>query len=88
MAYMVERVTLEDPAIATLARTSGLQRAGASLGVAAGKTVAKVHEAATLVAERAEKVKEEKPLQLLAVLGGLAAVAGFAIRLWRVSKNA
>lgn len=88
MAYMVERVTLEDSAIATLARTGGLQRAGASLGVAAGKTVAKAHEAATLVAERAEKVKEEKPLQLLAVLAGLSAVAGFAIRLWRISRNA
>jgi hypothetical protein len=88
MAYMVERVTLEDQAIANLARRGGLQRVGASLGVAAGKTVAKVHEAATLVAERAEKVKEEKPLQLLAVLAGLSAVAGFAIRLWRVSRNA
>ena len=88
MAHRVERVTVEDQETAPLERTGRLQRAGASLGVAAGKTVAKVHEAATLVAERAEKVKEEKPLQLLAVLGGLAAVAGFAIRLWRVSRNA
>jgi hypothetical protein len=84
---MVERVTREDAATA-LQRTGRLQRVGTSLGVAAGKTVAKVHEAATVVAERAEKVKEEKPLQLLAVLAGLAAVAGFAIRLWKVSRNA
>jgi hypothetical protein len=87
MAHMVERVTLEDQATA-LERTGRLQRAGASLGVAAGKTVARVHEAATLVAKRAEKVKEEKPLQLLAGLAGFAAVAGFTVRLWRVSRNA
>ena len=85
---MVDRVTLEDPAIATLARTGGLQRAGTSLGVAAGKAVAKVHGAATLVAERAKMVKEEKPLQLIAVFAGLAAVAGFTTRLWRASRNA
>lgn len=79
---MVERVILEDQETAALARTGRLQRTGASLGVAAGKTVAKVHEAAALVAERAEKVKEERPLRLLAVLAGLAAVAGFTARLW------
>jgi hypothetical protein len=88
MAHTVERVTLEDPATAALERTGRLQRAGRSLGVAAGKIAAKVHAAATRIAEQAEKVKEEKPLQLLAVLAGFAAVAGFTIRFWRVNRNA
>lgn len=88
MAHMVERVRLEDQAIDALDRRGRLQRAGASLGVTAGKIVAKVREAAALVAERAEKVKEERPLQLLAVLAGFAAIAGFTIRLWRASRSA
>ena len=82
MAHLTERLSLEKQAPGAFARTGRLQRAGASLGVAAGKTVAKVHEAAELVAKRAEKVKEERPLRLLAVLAGLAAVAGFTTRLW------
>ena len=65
-----------------------LQRAGESIGIAAGKTVAKSREFAALVRQRAQQVAMENPLQFLAVLGGVAAIAGFATRIWRSSGNA
>jgi hypothetical protein len=85
MADMIEGVTIRERLNTTPTRNGRLERAGRSLGAAAGKTVAKVDAAATRIAERARKVKEEKPLQLLAVLAGFAAVAGFTTRLWRAS---
>lgn len=69
-------------------RTAKLQGAGESLGIAVGKMVAKSREFTARVREGAEQVKEEKPLQLLAVLAGVAAVAGFATRIWRSRGNA
>jgi len=35
------------------------------------------------VRDRAEKVKNEQPLQILAVVGGIAVVAGVVSRVWR-----
>lgn len=70
-------------------RTRGkLQRAGESVGIAAGKTVAKSREFADLARQRAQQVTSENPLRFLAVLAGVALVAGFATRLWRSSGNA
>jgi hypothetical protein len=68
--------------------TEKLQRAGESIGIAAGKTVARSREFAALVRQRAQQITTENPLQFLAVLAGVAAVAGFATRLWRSSGNA
>ena len=78
-----------------LTNDGNLQRAGESLGRAAGTAVAKAREFLTLARERADRVrertvqvKEQKPLQILAVLVGLSAAAGFAMRFWRISRNA
>lgn len=91
MAYMAEGLNSGDNSFSgtTPEESSGtLQRAGESLGTAAGKVVAKSRELATLMRDRAETIKEEKPLQILAVVGGIAVVVGFATRLWRASGNA
>jgi hypothetical protein len=68
--------------------TGKLQHAGESIGIAAGRTVAKSREFAALLRQRAQQVTTENPLQFLAVLAGVAAVAGFATRLWRSSGDA
>jgi hypothetical protein len=88
MAHMIERLSDEEEQPSGPCRTGKLQRAGESLGMVTGKTVAKSREFATRVRERAERVREEKPLQFLAVLASVAVVAGFATRLWRASENA
>ena len=78
-----------------IANNGNLQRAGDSLGTAAGTAVAKSREFVILLRDRANRlrqrallVKEEKPLQILAVVAGLSAIAGFASRFWRTSRNA
>jgi len=68
--------------------TAKLQGIGESIGLAAGKTVAKSRELAALARQRTQQVISENPLQFLALLAGVAAVAGFATRLWRSSGNA
>ena len=88
MAYRVERSSADEQSTYAFSKIGKLQRAGESFGIVAGKAVAKSREFAELVRERAERVKEEKPLRLLAVLAGVAAVAGFATRVWRSSGNA
>ena len=90
MAYMAEALNSVDsnfPGTTKNEEAYGtFQRAGESIGTAAGKTVAKSRELALLVRHRAETMKEEKPLQILAVVGGIAVVVGFATRLWRASN--
>lgn len=88
MAYMVDSSSADEQSTYAFSKTGKLQRAGEFLGIAAGKAVARSREFAELVRQRAERVKEEKPLRLLAVLAGVAAVAGFATRIWRSSGNA
>lgn len=90
MAYMAEGLNSVDNNLpgATEETSGKLRRAGESLGAAAGKTVARSRGLATLVRDRAETIKEEKPLQILAVVGGIAVIVGFATRLWRASSNA
>jgi hypothetical protein len=87
MSYAIERLSDEEQVPGAQCHSGNLQRAGESLGRATGKTVAKSRDFAKLVRERAERVKEEKPLQFLAVLTSVAVVAGLAIRLWRASNN-
>mgnify|MGYP001209480469 CR=1 FL=1 len=90
MAYMAEGLnSVDNHYPGTTQEASGkLRRAGESIGNAAGKTIARSRGLATLVRDRAETIKEEKPLQILAVVGVVAAIVGFAIRLWRASNNA
>ena len=88
MIDLMETLNADEQGTCFSANTGKLQRAGESLGIAVGNTVAKSREFAARVRERAEQVKEEKPLQILAVLAGVAVVAGFATRIWRSSGNA
>jgi len=95
MAHMMERLDTHEELTFTPRNNGKLQQAGESLGTAAGRAVTKSREFVTLVGERAdrlkhraERVKEEKPLQILAVLAGVSAIAGFATRLWRANRNA
>ena len=88
MADLMETLNEDVQGTCSSPNTGKLQRAGESLGIAVGNTVAKSREFAARVRERAAQVKEEKPIQLLAVLAGVAAVAGFATRIWRSSGNA
>jgi hypothetical protein len=95
MAHMIERLNTDEELTIAPAKNGKIQRAGESLGIAAGRAVSKSREFVTLmrdrayrVRQRAEQVKDEKPLQILAVFAGLSVVAGFATRMWRASKNA
>ena len=88
MAYMTERLSGGDHGTSASPTTEKLQRAGESIGIAGGKTVAKSREFAALVRQRAQQVTMENPLRFLAVLAGVAAIAGFATRIWRSSGNA
>lgn len=60
------------------------QRAGECLGVAVEST----RRFTRHLGYKAEGIKKEKPLQFLAVLAGVSVAAGFAMRLWRSSRNA
>ena len=95
MAQMVARLNaleIEEftpaPADTASAANSKLQDAGASLGAALGKSVAKVRNFGQQTRGRAEFIKQEKPLQLLGTLAGIAMAAGFAARVWRSTRNA
>ena len=88
MAYVTEQLSANKLYTKESVTTGKLQRAGESIGVAAGKTVAKSRELAELARQRSQQVTSENPLQFLALLVGVAAVAGFATRLWRSSGNA
>jgi hypothetical protein len=68
-----------------------------SLGAACGHTQSyiagitdrvrdQVRQLLTGIEERAEKVKDEDTLQLLAVIGGIAVAAGVATRIWRSNR--
>ena len=88
MAQMVERLNTSEDFITAPAATGKLQDAGESLGLALGKSVAKTRELGQQLRHRAEFVKQEKPLQLLGILAGIAMAAGFATRVWRSIRNA
>ena len=95
MAHMIERLNTDEELTIAPANNGKIQRAGESLGIAAARAVSKSREFVTLVRnraygirQRALRVKNEKPLQILAVFAGLSFVAGFATRMWRASKNA
>jgi hypothetical protein len=89
MAHMIERLDTGEEQLTRPRQGLGkLQRAGESLGAAVGKTVAKFREFATLARANAEIVKEQRPLQFLAIFAGVAAVAGFGTRVWRSRRNA
>ncbi len=95
MAYAMEKLNGDDQWMIEPATSRTLERAAESLGTAAGTAVAKSREFVSLLGERAEilryraeRVGEEKPLQLLAVLAGIFACAGVATRLLRANRNA
>lgn len=95
MAHMIERLNTDEELTIPPANNGKIQHAAESLGTTAGRAVSKSGEFVTLVRDRAygvrqraEQVKDEKPLQILAVLAGLSVAAGFATRMWRASKNA
>jgi hypothetical protein len=89
MAYVTEQLTADESRTKdSLGSARKLQDVGESLGLAAGKTVARLRENAALARQHAQQVTSENPLQFLALLAGVAAVAGFATRLWRSSGNA
>ena len=90
MAQMVERfntLALEEFATAP-AEKGTLQGAGESVGLAIGKSVAKTRQLGQQMRDRAEYVRQEKPLQLLGVLAGFAMAAGVATRVWRSNRDA
>jgi hypothetical protein len=95
MAHAMERLNTDDQLMIESTINRKLERAAESLGTAAGTAVAKSREFVSLLGERAdilrhraERVGEEKPLQILAVLAGIFACAGVATRLWRANRNA
>ncbi len=88
MAQMVERLNTSEDFITAPVATGKLQDAGESLGLAIGKSVAKTRELGQQLRHRAEFVKQEKPLQLLGILAGIAMAAGVATRVWRSTRNA
>ena len=90
MAQMVERLNtlaLEEFTPAPAERRT-LQGIGESVGLAIGKSVAKTRQLGQQMRDRAEYVRQEKPLQLLGVLAGFAMAAGVATRVWRSTRNA
>ena len=88
MAQMVERLNTSEDFITAPAATGKLQDAGESLGLALGKSVAKTRELGQRLRDCTEFVKQEKPLQLLGILAGIAMAAGVATRVWRSTRNA
>ena len=60
------------------------ENAGERLGMAVEKT----RRLATRINCRAHQIKEQQPLQFLAVLAGAAFAAGVATRVWRARRNA
>ncbi|GEM_PF-4041162 len=89
MADIAEQLSADESRTKdSLSSTRKLRGVGETLGLAAGKTVARLRENAALARQRAQQVTSENPLRFLAVLAGVAAVAGFATRLWRSSGNA
>lgn len=88
MAQMVERLDTSEELTSAPAAKGKLQGAGESLGLAIGKSVAKAREFGQNLRDRAEFVKQEKPLQLLGIFAGIAMAAGFATRVWRSARNA
>lgn len=88
MAQMLERLNTSEDFITAPAAKGKLQDAGESLGLAIGKSVAKTRALGQQLRERAVTFKDEKPLQLLGILAGIAMAAGFATRVWRSARNA
>jgi hypothetical protein len=91
---MAESFYIEEPVL-VCATGDQVRTAGESLGTTVGKTVAKTRELATLISERVTAIsgrvtaiREERPLQILAVLAALAFAAGFTARIWRANRNA
>jgi hypothetical protein len=80
MTQMVETVGTGKEQLASASCWMGaVQNAGERLGIVAGKTRA----FATRLLDRADEAKHNNPIQFLAILAGIAIVAGFSIRLWR-----
>jgi hypothetical protein len=76
--------------VATSWLTNAATEVGAACGRAKGYTTEVLSGAreqprdlATRVRDRAEKVKNEQPLQVLAVVAGIAVAAGVVSRVWR-----
>jgi hypothetical protein len=88
MAQMVERLNTSEEFSTAPAANRKLQDAGESLGLVIGKSVASVRDFGQQMRDRAASFKQEKPLQLLGILAGIAMAAGFATRVWRSSRNA
>jgi hypothetical protein len=84
---MAENFYVEEP-VPAFATTDKLTTASESLGTAVGKTVARSRDLATRISERVTAIKEEKPLQILAVVAAIAFTAGFTARIWRATRNA
>ncbi len=59
-----------------------------SAGQCLGAAVRDTRQFAARLRQRAETIKEEQPLQFIAVVAGVSVAAGFATRLWRSSRNA
>jgi hypothetical protein len=84
MAHMTGTLRTGSEQLATaLGTMEKLQNAGECLGVAADETQAFANH----VLDRAAEIKREKPLPFLAVIAGLALVAGIATRVWRASAH-
>ena len=88
MSVMLERVSTGVEGLPSTTRVQGrMQCAGESVGLAIGNSVARIHGFGQHLRVRAETVKQQRPLQVLAAFAGVAVVAGFAARVWR-SRNA
>ncbi|HET7893077.1 MAG TPA: hypothetical protein VFL34_16235 [Candidatus Sulfotelmatobacter sp.] len=87
MAQMVERLNTSEEFTIPVEKAK-LRRAGEAVGLAIGKSVAKTRQLGRQLRDRAEFVKQEKPLQLLGVVTGLAMAAGIATRVWRSNRDA
>lgn len=92
MAQMVERLhtlELEEEEFTPAPAANGrLQDAAESMGLTMGKSVAQIRDFGQHLRGHAEFIKQEKPLQLLGILAGIALAAGFATRVWRSTRNA
>jgi ElaB/YqjD/DUF883 family membrane-anchored ribosome-binding protein len=85
MAQMIATLRIGRERLAAALRAMGqLQNASKRLGVAAGQTQAFARH----VFDRAGEVQREKPLHFLAMVAGLALVAGIATRVWRGRADA
>ena len=88
MAQMVERLNMSEEFATAPAAHAKLQDAAESVGMAMGKSVAQIRDFGQQLRDLAQSFKQEKPLQLLGILAGVAMAAGFATRVWRSSRNA